>query len=488
MGCCNSNIVNQNPVQSRKTSISSLGSQKNLKLRPRIPTRKGQIRDTYEIILIINSEGFGTVFKAIEKRSGFMRAIKEIQKSKLDLNSEEQMLWELELLRSLRHPNIIKIFEVVESEFSYYIVTELLMGGELSKKILSEIRLGEKLAAKYTQEIMTAVNYSHSNSVTFGCLKPEMLLFETKDPDAPLKITDFGVTQKPSEETNFFVKSEGIYYQAPEVFSGIFDSKCDIWSVGIIIYFMLCGRPPFVGSTPQEVIGYIKKGNIDLSKGIWNHVSQEAKDLLRKTIEIDPEKRISAQEVLDHPWIKKHISNEIEDVPLNHQIFEQLCNFRAKSKLDKRILAFIAARVQTFREESELRKLFKSLDTNGDGVISRHEILEGSKLLATCQQIDLDQIIENCDSDNSGRMDYSDFLVASINWSLLFQKQEFEKAFQAYNITSDGYLSLNELKRSIFRLEEAEWEKFSEEIDKSHLGIISVASLKDYLLKHLSSR
>lgn len=222
----------------------------------------------------------------------------------------------------------MKIFEVIDSEKCYYIVSELLTGGELFEKVLSEMRFTEKLAAKYTNQIISAINYCHIRGIVHRDLKPENLLLANQDPNTLLKVIDFGISQKLVPGTKLTTAIGTLYYMAPEVFSGSYDQKCDIWSAGVILYLMLSGRPPFVGNTENEVLKKISGGNPDLTRGVWANISEEAKDLIRRMMTLDSSKRISANDVLNHHWIKSHINNEIADNPINQKAFSQLKEFR----------------------------------------------------------------------------------------------------------------------------------------------------------------
>mmetsp|Transcript_1464 Transcript_1464/g.1453 ORF Transcript_1464/g.1453 Transcript_1464/m.1453 type:complete len:179 (-) Transcript_1464:695-1231(-) len=178
------------------------------------------------------------------------------------------MLLEVELLKEMDHPNILKVFEVIESDLCYYIVSELLTGGELFDKVLKDMRFSEKIAAKYIHDIVTAINYCHQKNIVHRDLKPENLLLVNNNPNAPLKVIDFGISQKLSPGSKLTTAIGTLYYMAPEVFSGTYDEKCDIWSSGVILYLMICGRPPFVGNTEVEVLKKIRAGQPDMAKGI----------------------------------------------------------------------------------------------------------------------------------------------------------------------------------------------------------------------------
>ncbi|CAG9335422.1 unnamed protein product [Blepharisma stoltei] len=479
MGCCTSNTINL-PI-SKNSKGRKCANSVDINKGKFVRTTKGLVKDHFDIIKTIGSGGFGTVFKAIDKRTGLDRAIKEIPKLKVDIVSEKQMLLEVELLKEIDHPNILKIYEVIESNLCYYIVSELLTGGELFDKVLKEMRFSENIAAKYTHDIVTALNYCHQKHIVHRDLKPENLLFASTSPNAPLKVIDFSISQRLVINSKLPSVIGTLCYIAPEVFSGAYDEKCDIWSAGIILYLMLCGRPPFIGTTEAEILTKARSANPDMTKGVWSSISEDAKDLIHKMICVNTTLRFSARDVLNHRWIKRHINNEIDESPINTQAFEQLSKFRAQSKLEKSILTFIASQVASPSEEADLIHLFKQLDKNGDGRLSMTELSEGSAALGLGSQLDVVEIMKNCDTDENGYLDYTEFLTATTEWNKVIQKEQLQQAFKLYDKGGDGQLSLSELKECIPGIEDSEWNKFLEEADTDRNGVISLEEFKQYL-------
>lgn len=196
---------------------------------------------------------------------------------------------------------------------------------------------------------------------------------------------------------------------APEVLKGKYDQKCDIWSSGVICYILLCGYPPFNDRNDQVVIEKIKKGDYDFPKEEWSSVSSEAKDFVQKLLTLDPEKRLSATEALKHPWIMKRRKTENLDNPQSEKALSNLRTFRADRKIQQATWVYLVSYLSTREEKNELLKTFKVLDLNGDGQLSREELIAGyEKIMGTKEaEREVDNIMSTVDTNKSGFIDYS---------------------------------------------------------------------------------
>lgn len=193
MGCCCS--TRDLPIKKQITfEITSPGSP--IAKSDFVKFSSGDIKEFYDILQEIGTGGFGTVFKVKDKRTGLIRAMKEIPKTNLDQNTSAKMIEEIDILKDLDHPNIMRIFEVIETTKFYYVITELLSGGELFDKLIKHKRISEKFAAKYLYEMMSALNYCHNKGIVHRDIKPENLLFETSDENSSLKVIDFGISHR----------------------------------------------------------------------------------------------------------------------------------------------------------------------------------------------------------------------------------------------------------------------------------------------------
>lgn len=214
---------------------------------------------------------------------------------------------EISIMRMLDHANIIKLLEIYEDDRHMFLVLEYCSGGELLDYLLSQHHLSEKEAAHIMHEMMTAIEYLHNQHISHRDLKLQNFMFDRKGPEAVLKLIDFGLSaQCTSDESSFKTIVGSPLYIAPEILAKkSYDYSCDLWSLGVILYILLSGQPPFKGSTNHEVFLNISNCNLDVEGGIWGNISYEAKDLIKCLLKADPKERISINKALEHSWFKK---------------------------------------------------------------------------------------------------------------------------------------------------------------------------------------
>lgn len=239
---------------------------------------------------------------------------------------------EVEILKSIDHPHVVKVFEFFEDEQRIYIVMEFLDGGELFDKIQENDYFTESNAKQIMKDLLETINYLHNQNIVHRDLKPENILFNK---EGVLKIADFG-TSKVFEKQMHAVRGT-VYYIAPEVLTENYDYKCDIWSLGVIFYILLCGYPPFFGKNDEEIIESIKIGKFDFNLPSFQYVSSDAKDLIQKMLQKSPQKRCSAQQALQHPWFK----NKTLDNKVSSEHMKNLINFSAQNKLQQALYFYL---------------------------------------------------------------------------------------------------------------------------------------------------
>lgn len=474
MGCCQSR---ENPPTKNNKAIDRTSLVCHV---------KGTPRDNFRTIKVLGKGGFGTVTLVEDKRTGAKRAMKELLKSGLTEADRATMLREVTTLSTIDHPNIMKVYELIESNTAYNIVTELIEGGELLDMISREKKLTESTAVKFLYETMSAIFYCHSIGIVHRDLKPQNLMLTSREPSASIKVIDFGIADKLNPKRKITEVIGTPLFMSPEMFAGSYDEKCDIWSSGVILYMMITGTVPFTGNGVAAIKAAATAGKIDFSRPVWTGISDELKDLLRNMLEPNSKKRFSAKQVLDHSLFVKMQAGSLSNNPISTEALENLQKFHAQNKLEKSILTFITTNIMDDSSNKELIDLFKAIDKNNDGRLSRQEIINGYQELGLTVE-HAQEIISKIDSDQSGLVDYSEFITATQNWKKICEKDFLEKTFKIYDIGKDGHLSLNELKQLIPGVENSDWDQFFQEADKNGDGLISLSEFKDYIMSKVSN-
>eukprot|EP00345_Euplotes_harpa_P009424 CAMPEP_0168342904 /NCGR_PEP_ID=MMETSP0213-20121227/15707_1 /TAXON_ID=151035 /ORGANISM="Euplotes harpa, Strain FSP1.4" /LENGTH=313 /DNA_ID=CAMNT_0008349961 /DNA_START=560 /DNA_END=1502 /DNA_ORIENTATION=+ len=292
-----------------------------------------------------------------------------------------------------------------------------------------------------------------------------------------IKIIDFGTSQefKIGSKKKMEERYGTPYYIAPDVLNKSYNEKCDIWSLGVILYILLVGYPPFNGSDDKKIIEAVKKGKYTLDEPEWDDVSEEAVDLVKKCLTYDMDKRISASEALEHPWFKKFAKADKVKKSLASKALNNLKNFRAEQKLKQATLAYIVSQCLTKEETDKMEEIFSSMDKNNDGMLSKQEIKEGYEehFGIPIDDEELDKIFEAIDTDGSGAIDYSEFLMATMNEQQLMSKEKLRAAFKMFDKDGSGTISRDEIKEALGNLDEEMADKMISEVDEDADGEIS---------------
>lgn len=388
---------------------------------------------------------FGAVFRATEKATGAVRAVKSIaQKSIPNIEVYEN---EMKLMARLSHPGIIKLMGSYRDASNFYLVMELCAGGDLFDAIAEAETFTEKTAACVMKQILSAVYYLHEQHIVHRDLKPENFMFQTAEPleTNVLKIIDFGLSCEVLPGNTVSAKCGTPFYVAPEVLSGKYAHKVDEWSCGIIMYVFLVGYPPFNAPSETDVLALVKVGRFDYDPEDWEGISADAKDLINSLLKHSPEDRMSAAEAVSHVWVRD-LAPKSEHLCLQSNIVDQLDNFRSSNKLKKAALHVIA-RQWNDTKVSSLRATFMSLDADGDGTLSMEELRQGIESIGHEEfPGDIEEILQGLDQDHSGSIDYNEFLASTLSQKEYLEEDLCKAAFRVFDVTGSGKITIDELK------------------------------------------
>ena len=413
-----------------------------------ISHKTSNITKEYTFGKVIGTGSYGQVRLAVHRLTKQVRAVKIIQKAKVNINA---LLNEINILSKLSHPNIMQIFEVFDDNTNVYIVSEYCKGGELFDIISKKGSFTEKDACVIMKQLMSAICYSHQNNIVHRDLKPENILMDNDTDDLTIKLIDWGCAQTIKSAKQSKQADGTAYYIAPEVLKGEYDEKCDIWACGVIFYILLCGYPPFNGETDDEIYEAVLSGKFQFPEEDWGQVSQDAKDLIKKMLTKDPKKRISALYSMQDVWFKKNEEKSEYDKKLAKKVLNNMKKFKKHRILEKTIISFIINQLVKKDERLELEKQFKDWDTNGDGVLSKEEIINGyRKTYGKVDENEIENMIKSIDLDGNGVIDYNEFLACSISKDKILRNDNLKICFDEFDTDKSGKISVDEVS-SIFK-------------------------------------
>ena len=428
------------------------------------------LRDCYEFTKNLGKGGYGKVFQVRNKKSGQLYACKKL--SKLNVNNLIKFRREINILVKMDHPNIIKLYDVFESQNSLYLIMEECHGGELFDRILKRIEsnemYSEKEACEIIQQVMSAIEYCHKQGIVHRDLKPENLLYLKEGPELnnPLKIIDFGLSQEININKILSSKVGTAYYVSPEILQGKYSEKCDVWAAGVILYVLLSGEPPFNGPSDGVIYSKIRQFKFNFPEKRWSKISNDAKDLLSKML-VPEAQRLSASQVLEHPWFQLVKDNKIplEKIKLdgNSNFFKE---YKESNKLKKIVLLYMASKLQE-EEILDLNKLFKAFDEDNDGQIDYKEFEQGIMRLNSkgIKKEEIQSMFDEIDSDNNKKIDYTEFIAATLQKNVFLKKEKLFDAFSALDTDKNGKIAKDDLM-GVLKLQ-PQHDKFVTELIKS---------------------
>ena len=439
---------------------------------------EGDITQFYEVQKKIGEGAYGKIYKVRNKQSGDIRAMKQITKSKIQDMGKFQT--EIKILSMLDHPNIVRLFEVIEDDKYYNLLEELCTGGELLTRA-QKTELKEKDIARIFYQIISGVAYIHGMGIAHRDLKLENILFSTENPMSPIKIIDFGFSvfmdknneklkedKKDKDNENTDPKKFGfkrlkskvgtLYYISPEIIKGNYDEKCDIWACGVILYILLAGYPPFSGNTDKEVYNLITNLKYDFDKERWKNISKYAKELIKNML-TPAKNRFSAKQVLASKWFEIKLKDNIDENINNILDYRRINKYKNYNKLKKAILTFIASRLSC-EESSKLREIFLNMDEDKNGYISFEDFRK-----YVINEYDIDDLIENeeelkkgfegVDIDHNNQIDYTEFLAANLDEKIFLKNEKLKEAFRIFDINDNGVIKRDDIIR-VLKLEKLE--------------------------------
>jgi len=367
--------------------------------------------------------------------------------------SIEDVRREVKILKALSgHSNLVKFYDACEDALNVYIIMELCEGGELLDRILSRGgRYNEGDAKIIVEQILKVVAFCHLQGVVHRDLKPENFLFSTREERSPMKIIDFGLSDfiRPDERLNDIVGSA--YYVAPEVLHRSYSTEADMWSIGVITYILLCGSRPFWARTESGIFRSVLRADPNFDDTPWQSVSPEAKDFVKRLLNKDYRKRMTAAQALSHPWLR----DQHGQIPLDMLVFKLVKAYLRSTPLKRAALKALS-RAITEDELIYIRAQYNLLEPDsGDGRICIDNF--STALLQNCTDAMKEsrtlEILNALEPLAYRRMDFEEFCAATISPYQLEAVPRWEEiastAFEYFEQEGNRAITIEELAQEM---------------------------------------
>ena len=467
---------------------------------------------TYIELKDIGEGAYGVVKKVCLKSDpDNIRAMKIIPKENIvEKEDGTKFVDEIEILKNLEHPNIMKIYECFNDKDNVYIVSEFCDQGDLLGKMEKLGTLNQIVVKHLMDQILNAIAYLHSNRIFHGDIKLEnVMLYKTsmrasrnfsrinkdlnknkqleKDVeksfnkkfvskksfnliedmnDYEVKLIDFGcckyLVKKKDNKLSGIVGTS--IYCSPEVVDNLYDEKSDEWSCGVLMYILLCGEPPFQGETEEEIFSNIKKGKFSFRPRQFNNVSESCKDLIKKLLEPNKKHRIKAIDALKHPFFRENYDPNIsfdknfDKGSILHKLLEVK---KLPSKFHELIEAYLCYNFIKKDEEKKLTQLFRFLDHKGKNRLSFYDFDKTFKENGiNVPKEKIQKMIDILDSDGNNSIEFQEFLRALCDKESLYNDKNLESVFNLIDTDQKGYINMNDIKKFIFKNKEVANETF----------------------------
>lgn len=467
------------------------------------------IRRTYKFQKSIGEGQFGSVRLAYNKNKDSVNsskfAIKSISKKNLSYDTIENMINEVEILSQLNHQSIVKFYESYNDDYYFHIVMEEVKGEDIFNYIMKNGSFTEDTSIKIIYKVLKALNYCHIKGISHRDIKAENILIESiNENEINVKIIDFGFSKK-SVDSKLNTILGSPFYISPEVLNGCYDLRCDIWSIGILFYIMLTGEAPFTGKSNQVIFNKIINSEVNFENGPISDKSVKVKDFIKKCLIKDYNERPSAADLLKHELFSKsdNLNNNFHTNMI--QCLKNMLNFKNESLFERFILKYIQYDLLSKEKLNELSSIFEYLDISNNGYLSREEIenwvficldkldkkerkdLIGDEFekINEKMKIDIDEYslltstykaseyesndkkdlldINNKNiikyltnkillkSSTSKGIDYSDFLIMSIEYKKVLSEEFLNNLFTYFDIDQDEIININDIELSLLR-------------------------------------
>ncbi|KAE9355337.1 hypothetical protein PF008_g4116 [Phytophthora fragariae] len=396
--------------------------------------------DVYRNLGELGRGAFGVVEKVEHLKTHKHYAMKTVRFESGSKRHEFER--EMDILRVLHHPNIVRMIETFEDDHHFYIIMELSPGGTLLDRVKAR---GKEFPEDEVKDIMrnlaSVIQYLHSRNICHRDLKLENILIETLDNGGHIKLCDFGASTLYKLGASMRKVLGSVMYMAPEVLEGNYKEPCDMWSLGVIMYMLLSNKAPFYGDTEDELVESIFAGEISYAGKEWDAVSPEAKALLQKLLHVTPTDRFTAAEVLAHPWIKSNehaISPEVYDEFIPR--VKAFCNYTPFQRAALVAVAFCMSSQRVALHAT----VYNELNVAHNGELTLQELYMAPALMRF--QLDMEKIANALDQQNENGINLLEFIAATLSPEDAADEELLLSAFHVLDRSHRGAITKEDLK------------------------------------------
>ena len=486
-------------IEKSKLGQKLIAAEMNVQVKQEtlIIQEKGNPSKKYKPTKILGSGSFGSVYEAkntIFQNTVAMKVIKKDPNNEID---EQEIKNEIDILKKLSHPNIVKIYEFYISNSHYYIITEFCKEGELFSYIKN--KYSERQLAVLFYQVFSGLWYLHDNKILHRDIKLENIMISKKEKDNEsgeelfwVKIIDFGtakIFEKNKKEKDVVGSS---YYIAPEVLKQNYNEKCDTWSVGVILYMMLVGRAPFDGKDDEEIISKINSGEYNSKEPRLLKHSPEVRDLVNKLLQKDLSRRYSAKEALGHPWFEKYGGRSLFSNFKREEIepyINNLINYSFNSKIQQLVIAFLVHNLPNDESSINVLKLFRYFNKSGNCKLTKEELMNGLYDFKDKNEVNnvVDHLFALLDGDNNGYIEFEEFLRACVDKKTILTSTYLKYAFKFLDKEKTGTLNTEKIIKAFVlksnKILEAVFNNTLNSVDRDGDGIINFEEFQELMLK-----
>jgi len=439
----------------------------------------GYIRANYTFGKTLGKGGSCRVVMVTDKKTEERFALK-IMSKEAEVN-EDLFAKEQKVLALLDHPNIIRFVDAHKDSGNYYIITELLQGGELFDRIVdSKYEITEKTASEYVRTMLLAIQHCHEKNIVHRDIKPENFVFKTTDPKSEMVLIDFGCAKVIENETVYKDLLGTPYYLAPEsaagnryVRTGAILKSSDLWAIGVITYVLMTGRPPFNGHTNNDIFKNIIRKPLQFPSKV--ELSQPFKDFCLAILKKSPKRRMTLDAALKNPWVQ---GKETSDVAISNDVIKVLRQFNKQSKLKKAITKVLAHHMGE-EPKKKIEEHFKRLDKDGNGHLDAGELtflLMDMGYTEVKAKEEAKEMINSSDDNQSGFIEFDEFARIWQRKLLSSNQTYIHTIFSVLDTDGNGTIDSTELAQILDMTNEGDDIKIKQiiaEVDEDNDGKIN---------------